>query len=135
MDEGSNAQLPSQGSDTAHESHQSNLSPSPPFFFIYIFCRKKVGTEREKVFLSAGLLFLRPNLTLEKSQIPNLLLSAHYSQTLFPKSTEEEKNKVVYQEAQHLKGSVSRVLRWVLLYINRKLSLRTIIASHNILSL
>ncbi len=31
-----------------------------------------------------------------------------------------------------LKGSVSRVLRWVLLYINQKLSLRPFIASHKI---
>ena len=35
----------------------------------------------------------------------------------------------------HLKGSVSRDFRWVLLYINGKLSLRPIIASHKILSL
>ena len=33
------------------------------------------------------------------------------------------------------KGSVSRILRWVLLYINRRLSLRPIIASHKIVSL
>ena len=34
-----------------------------------------------------------------------------------------------------LKGSVSRILRWVLLYINRKLSLRFLFTSHKILSL
>ena len=33
-----------------------------------------------------------------------------------------------------LKGSVSRVLRWVLLYINQKLFSRPIIASHKILT-
>ena len=33
------------------------------------------------------------------------------------------------------KGSVSQILRWVLLYINRKLSLRPIITSTKILSL
>ena len=32
------------------------------------------------------------------------------------------------------KGNVSRVLRWVLLYINQKLFARPIIASHNILT-
>ena len=34
----------------------------------------------------------------------------------------------------YLKGSVSRVLRWVLLYINRKFFSRPIIASHKILT-
>ena len=33
------------------------------------------------------------------------------------------------------KGSVSRMLRWVLFYVNQKLSLRPIIASHKILIL
>jgi len=36
---------------------------------------------------------------------------------------------------QSFKGSVSQILRWVLLYINRKLSLRPIIALLKILSL
>ena len=36
-------------------------------------------------------------------------------------------------DSLQIKGSVSQDLRWVLLYINGKLSLRPIIASHNIL--
>ena len=36
---------------------------------------------------------------------------------------------------QTVKGSVSQILRWVLLYINRKLSFRPIIASNKIVKL
>ena len=43
--------------------------------------------------------------------------------------------KILWEAMIGLKGSVSRDLRWVFLYINRKLSLRPIIAWHKILSL
>ena len=42
---------------------------------------------------------------------------------------------VDYAECTDFKGSVSRDLRWVLLYINGKLSLRPFISSQKILSL
>ena len=41
----------------------------------------------------------------------------------------------MHDHAWPVKGSVSRVLRWVLLYINPKLFLRPIIVSHKILTL
>jgi len=62
------------------------------------------------------------------------LLSSVLLKQSYPRWKTREEERKPEGDASFLKGSVSRVLRWVLLYIIQKLFSRPIIALHKILT-